>query len=764
MGTDRRSRIFSLAVRLLAACLVTVTLWSGEAHATGESCSFFTPCDHSHDYCRVVSITSSICTERGDAGEGCSGLGQGTCKDGLVCDIIGECRHSPSQAGEPCGIGVSCASGLTCSADIGGRCEAPGQSGDPCSGIGQGSCASGLVCDANRTCRHDPPQEGEPCGIGVPCAGDLACSSPVAGTCEARGQAGDFCIGIGQGTCEAGLVCDALLECRHDPPELGEPCGLGVPCVPEFGCSAEIAGRCEPRDVAGETCSGVGQGSCEAGLVCDANRTCRHDPPQRGEPCGIGVPCAGALVCSADIAGTCGDPGGAGDGCSGIGQGSCADGLVCDFLRVCRHDPPRLDEPCGIGVPCADGLFCQGFTQVCKEFRTVGEGCSAFNPCMEGLACDPCFTDGCDYPLQCFPNANDGAIDQQTCLTLYSPGQHQLANDAGLAMTWAAGDAAAAGIAESQEFGVVYGPDGKYGCFTTLCGGVSIDVSISAFVSVGFYTRYDVVAGSSTSFVEGVGAGVVSFSTSQIYARNSLDPFDIVGFPLDPIGTEDQLALTISPDDIVIPFNPGVYVCETVVDTVIGGEGQPAAPICGNGTVDDGEACDDGNVLDGDGCSSVCTIEAMCGNGTVDAGEGCDDGNTTNGDGCSAVCRVEPRCGDGNLDLGEECDDGNNLDGDGCSATCALQSYCGDGNLDPGEECDDGNNLDGDGCSATCVLDGNYDGDTDVDRNDLSILMSYRTMPASECPTCDLDGDGIITSLDGRRLVLMCTRPYCATE
>lgn len=93
-----------------------------------------------------------------------------------------------------------------------------------------------------------------------------------------------------------------------------------------------------------------------------------------------------------------------------------------------------------------------------------------------------------------------------------------------------------------------------------------------------------------------------------------------------------------------------------------------------------------------------------------------------------------------------------------------VQPHCGDGHLDVGEECDDGNNFAGDGCSATCALDGNYDGDTDVDANDLTMLMGYRNMPASDCPTCDLDGDGIITSLDGRILVLMCTRPYCATE
>jgi TonB family protein len=37
---------------------------------------------------------------------------------------------------------------------------------------------------------------------------------------------------------------------------------------------------------------------------------------------------------------------------------------------------------------------------------------------------------------------------------------------------------------------------------------------------------------------------------------------------------------------------------------------QPAAPVCGNGSREDGEQCDDGNTLDGDGCSATCRIEA----------------------------------------------------------------------------------------------------------------------------------------------------------
>ncbi|MEZ4398667.1 MAG: hypothetical protein R3B06_01515 [Kofleriaceae bacterium] len=37
--------------------------------------------------------------------------------------------------------------------------------------------------------------------------------------------------------------------------------------------------------------------------------------------------------------------------------------------------------------------------------------------------------------------------------------------------------------------------------------------------------------------------------------------------------------------------------------------GGPLAGVCGDGTVDTGEACDDGNTASGDGCSATCTVE-----------------------------------------------------------------------------------------------------------------------------------------------------------
>ncbi len=127
-----------------------------------------------------------------------------------------------------------------------------------------------------------------------------------------------------------------------------------------------------------------------------------------------------------------------------------------------------------------------------------------------------------------------------------------------------------------------------------------------------------------------------------------------------------------------------------------------AINVCGDGKQGPGEACDDGNVLDGDACTSVCSPPG-CGDGLPAPGEACDDGDDDDTDGCTAACTL-PVCGDGFVQPvnGETCDDGAmNGDDQACTSDCSI-NVCGDGLVGPDEPCDDGNLVDGDGCSAVC--------------------------------------------------------------
>ena len=69
------------------------------------------------------------------------------------------------------------------------------------------------------------------------------------------------------------------------------------------------------------------------------------------------------------------------------------------------------------------------------------------------------------------------------------------------------------------------------------------------------------------------------------------------------------------------------------------GDDCPAAAVCGNFEVEDGELCDDGNNNNDDYCSADClSITAVCGDGQIGAGETCDDGDAEDCGDCNATC------------------------------------------------------------------------------------------------------------------------------
>ena len=131
---------------------------------------------------------------------------------------------------------------------------------------------------------------------------------------------------------------------------------------------------------------------------------------------------------------------------------------------------------------------------------------------------------------------------------------------------------------------------------------------------------------------------------------------------------------------------------------------------CGNGFVDEGEACDGGDNMSAttpDFCRPGC-IAPACGDGVKDSAEACDLGSSNSDtavDGCRTDCR-KAACGDGVVDADEECDEGANNSAvapDSCREGCSLPR-CGDRVVDSGEFCDDGP-FNSDDAPERCRLD-----------------------------------------------------------
>jgi len=138
-----------------------------------------------------------------------------------------------------------------------------------------------------------------------------------------------------------------------------------------------------------------------------------------------------------------------------------------------------------------------------------------------------------------------------------------------------------------------------------------------------------------------------------------------------------------------------------------------AAPSCGNGDPNPGEACDKDKAsgLWPPGCkqpvgeTNGCIFAgsevggASCGDGYIGDGEACDDGNVANGDGCSSICLLEGTlrsC----LDTGAKCSSDPKIDCDpndptkiedvcGAGASCLRETcvnFCGNNREEPGED------------------------------------------------------------------------------
>ena len=181
--------------------------------------------------------------------------------------------------------------------------------------------------------------------------------------------------------------------------------------------------------------------------------------------------------------------------------------------------------------------------------------------------------------------------------------------------------------------------------------------------------------------------------------------------------------------------------CNTTCD----GNTEPA---CGNGVIEDDEICDDGE-LNGDvgQCNLLCTGVGLCGNGTIDEDEACDDG-ALNGQPlqCNTTCdgTTEPVCGNDVIEDGETCDDGA-LNGEPlhCDTTCQgiTAPICGNGITEEGEACDDGEE------SITCNADCTQPVAFRIQTAEIIEPGIYYDVPLRSCR--DLRNVGVSTMLPG---------------
>ena len=190
---------------------------------------------------------------------------------------------------------------------------------------------------------------------------------------------------------------------------------------------------------------------------------------------------------------------------------------------------------------------------------------------------------------------------------------------------------------------------------------------------------------------------------------------------------------------------------------------------CGDDVIDSGESCDDGSAnsdVEADACRTDCR-DAFCGDDVIDSGEGCDNGES-NSDSAPDACRTncEPAsCGDGTTDGGEQCDDGGlNSDEqpDACRMDCRA-AFCGDDIIDSGEDCDDGlSNSDtlADACRSDCraarcgdsTIDSGEECDDGAANSDADPLTCRHACEA-EYVCADANDDGVISATDASRIL-----------
>ena len=672
------------------------------------------------DGCRADCMGTEVCGDgRADweAGE--------QCDDGNA-DECDACHSDCTIFTDVCGDGFVCGDEVCDDGNLqpGDGCSTNCMSDETC-GNGITDTAAGEVCDDGNqrdcdTCSADCKHEITGCGDGVLCGDEVCDDGNTTGGdgCRADCMGTEVC---GDGLLDTGEACedtteegidagcpeaspDCVLECGGCTPRCGDgvvgagetcdvnPSGTDINCSDQtpvcsadcrscvVDCSDNICGD-------GKKCPGE---ACDDGNLTDCD-ACSADCLHRITGCGDGVLC-GDEIC--DDGNTTG-----GDGCRAdcMGTETCGDGLL-DVGESCDNDTTDgTDLGCTVGAPdcvlecrgctprCGDGIVGPG--EGCEDSSATGmdDNCTAEMPvcrpdcsqcvafiCGDDVINPPEVCDGA--PLSCTDEVT-GYRGEQECL----PGCIQ------------------AGPCIPVEYcgdGEKNGPeacdDADNDSCTRACSADCMHENLpeTPVCGNGILECGEVCDDGNTESTDGCSGDCLSDETC---GNQYVDV--AVGEQCDDgnhIGEDGCSADCLSNET------------------------------CGNGRVDDfrGEVCDDGNT---DDCIGNCAADCMsmraapvCGDGTIDelceVCEDSDPGNQTVDSGCTPEapncnncdsCTADV-CGDGIIGSTEDCDEGGMCsDNDSAFCTTLDMSNC----IDPLATCNSAPYYYPDGgiCARDCV-------------------------------------------------------------
>lgn len=496
-------------------------------------------------------------------------------------------------------------------------------------GDGEGFCLDD--CSAKQMCADGVQNGTEACEVTDTV--DCATLGFVGGTANCASD----CTGYDDST------CTMTTDCGNGVVDPGEICDDGTNTGGEGGCiactSVQECGDGVPEG--SEACddgilNGTGEGQCLDD--CSARQECGDGETNGNEVCDDGVQ-------------------------NGSGDGFCLAG--CAGTQDCGDGTVNGTELCDDGVQNGSGNgFCLGD---CSANQVCGDGVQNGNEFCEAGAFEACTElSGGFIGGDAFCDSECSAWDVTTCTTTEDCGDGDV--DPG----------------ETCDDGTNDGGDGE------------------CLACMGFQTCGDgVLEGDEVcddgSAVNGSGQDACLGDCSGVQDCGDGTPngTEVCDDGVNDGGPNDCLPGCLGIQTCGDGATEGTETCD---DGASNGAGEgfcleacDGTQACGDAVVNGTEFCDLG---DSESCQTIDAAflggTAIC-NGTCDAWD-------------LSTCTTPEDCGNGVVDEGEACDDGVNMGGEGGCVACQVVQTCGDDVVNGTEECDDGNLVNNDGCNADCQV------------------------------------------------------------